>query len=216
MKILFVEDNPTIAKGLCYSLAQNHYDTIWVDSCLKAKEVLSKNVFDLLLLDVTLPDGNGFQLYQEIQDMVKIPTIFLTAKDEEEDVICGLELGADDYITKPFSTKEVLLRISKILSRQERGKKVIIEVITFDVDKQTVYSDVVEIVLTSLERKILFYLIQNKNKVVTRESLLDKIWEWTGNDVEDNTITVYMKRIRKKLEKEIIITLKGMGYRIDE
>ena len=144
----------------------------------------------------------------------KIPTIFLTARDDENDIVKGLELGAEDYITKPFSTKELIARINKVLSR---GKNQIIHVkdIEFDMDKMQVYKAKKAVELSNIELKILHLLFLNLNKVVTRDEIIEKIWDWTGNDVNNNTVTVYMKRIREKLEEDIIVTIKGIGYRID-
>lgn len=147
---------------------------------------------------------------------LKIPTIFLTAKDDEETIVKGLTIGADDYITKPFSSKELLVRISKILMRLHKNTIIEVKDIKFDIDKMEVYKNDKKIELTSLEIKILSLLFTNLNKVVTRTYIIDKIWEWTGNDVEDNTITVYLKRIREKLNTDIILTIKGIGYRIDK
>ena len=141
--------------------------------------------------------------------------LFRSAKDEEEDIIKGLLMGAEDYITKPFSTKELLVRISKILLRFQNN---IIKVkdITFDMEKMIVYKKGIEIELTSLELKLLHLLFLNIGKVVSRITILDNIWKWTGNEVDDHTITVYLKRIREKLKSNIIITIKGIGYRIDK
>ena len=145
-----------------------------------------------------------------------IPTIFLTAKDDEDDIVKGLEVGAEDYITKPFSIRELIARINKILLRNKKNSIIKVKDIEFDIDKMVVYRDGKEINLTSLELKILNLLFMNLNKVVTRNYIIEKIWEWTGNDVNDNTVTVYLKRIREKLVTDIIITIKGIGYRIDE
>lgn len=215
MQILLVEDNEMVAKGLIYSLEQKGYKIIHKTNVKSTIEFLEKQKVELTILDISLPDGNGFDLYQETIKNKGVPTIFLTAKDEEDDIVKGLELGAEDYITKPFSTKELIARIQKILLRQKKNTIVIVQDIEFDLDKMVVYKNKEEIVFTSLELKILHLLFLNINKVVTRNDIIDKIWEWTGNDVNDNTITVYLKRIREKLETDIIKTIKGIGYRID-
>lgn len=215
MEILLVEDNELVAKGLIYSLEQRGYQIIHKTNVKSTVEFLEKQKVELVILDISLPDGDGFHLYQEIIKQKEIPTIFLTAKDEEDDIVKGLELGAEDYITKPFSTKELIARIQKILLRQKKNIMIKVQDIEFDLDKMVVYKDKQEIVLTSLELKILHLLFLNLNKVVTRNDIIDKIWEWTGNDVNDNTITVYLKRIREKLGTDIIKTIKGIGYRID-
>ena len=214
MEILLVEDNLSITKGLIYSLEQKEYKVTSADSIEQAINDLEIKKFDLIILDVSLPDGNGFDLYRSEISKQKIPTIFLTARDDENDIVRGLELGADDYMTKPFSSKELIARIKKILSR---GRNQIIKVkdIEFDIDKMEVYRNKEKIDLSSIELKILHLLFSNLNKVVTREEIIEKIWEWTGNDVNDNTVTVYMKRTREKIKQDIIITIKGIGYRID-
>lgn len=214
MQILLVEDNVNIAKGLVYSLEQKEYKVAHTENVKSAIEVLENEKIDLIILDISLPDGNGFNLYETEIKKKKIPTIFLTARDEEDDIVKGLEIGADDYITKPFSTKELIARINKILSRG-KNQKISIKNIEFDMDKMEVYKDKKKIELSNIELKILHLLFLNLNKVVTRDDIIDKIWEWTGNDVNSNTVTVYMKRIREKIDTDIIITIKGIGYRID-
>ena len=216
MNILLVEDNDSLAKGLVYSLKQSKFEVIHKVNINTTKEFLNTSRPDLIILDISLPDGNGFELYENNIKDKRIPTIFLTAKDEEDDIVKGLELGADDYITKPFSTKELIARMNKILLREKKNIVIRIKDIEFDLDKMVVYKDKKEIQLTSLELKILSLLFSNLNKVVTRNDIIDKIWEWTGNDINDNTVTVYLKRIREKLDTDIIITIKGIGYRIDE
>ena len=216
MKILLIEDNESIKKGLKFSLGENEYQVDVRDNIENAKKYLEEKNPDLIILDVTLPDGNGFELYSNIIKEKKIPTIFLTAKDDENDVVKGLELGAEDYITKPFSTKELLTRIKKILLRNNKTKDIRIKDLTFNIENMKVMQNNKEIELTALELKILQYLIINKEKIVTREALLDKIWELTGNDVDDHTLTVYIKRIKDKINTDIIKTIKGIGYKIDE
>ena len=214
MKLLLVEDNLSIAKGLMYSLEQKKYKVLHAENVKCTLEIMDKEKIDLVILDVSLPDGNGFDLYKSDISKKKIPTIFLTARDDENDIVKGLELGADDYITKPFSTKELIARINKVLSR---GKNQIIHVkdIEFDMDKMQVYKAKKAVELSNIELKILHLLFLNLNKVVTRDEIIEKICDWTGNDVNNNTVTVYMKRIREKLEEDIIVTIKGIGYRID-
>lgn len=216
MRILLVEDNSTIAKGLMYNLEQNGYEVKNSETVEATKKILEEEKFDLVILDISLPDGDGFDLYKTIKEKYDIKTIFLTARDEEDDVVKGLELGAEDYITKPFSTRELLARINKIFLREKKNNIVKIKDITCDLDKMCVYKGEKAISFSSLELKILMLLFTNINKVVTREYIIEKIWDWTGNDVYDNTVTVYMKRIREKLVTPIITTIKGVGYRIDE
>lgn len=210
MKILLIEDNLTITKGLEYALSQKDFKVISASTLEEAEELIEDNNIDLIILDVTLPDGNGFDFYKnKIKD---IKTIFLTAKDSTDDIVKGLELGANDYITKPFEIRELLARINRILIPK---KEITVGDITYNFDKMEVRKDNKIINLSSLEIKILNLLFMSINKVVTRNYLIESIWEWTGNDVYDNTITVYMKRIREKLDSDIIKTIKGIGYRID-
>lgn len=216
MNILLVEDNITIVKGLKYAFEKNNYNLAYTTTIFDANNYLKNNSnIDLIILDITLPDGNGIQLFEEKIKKLEIPTIFLTAKDDEETVVKGLTIGAEDYITKPFSTKELLARINKILIRFKKQSIISIKNIRFDMDKMVVYKDGKKVNLTSLELKLLNLLFMNLNKVVCRNTIFDTIWEATGNDVDDHTITVYFKRIREKLGTDIIITVKGIGYRID-
>lgn len=217
MQILLVEDNETIIQGLIYFFEKNGYELVVKTRVRQAVEYLDTLPdVDLIILDVTLPDGNGFDLFRkEIRDR-EIPTIFLTARDDEESVVKGLTIGAEDYITKPFSTKELLARMNKILMRSKKRSAITVSDITYDMDKMVVYRGDQTVDLSALELKILSLLFLSLNKVVTRNTILDKIWEWTGNDVDDHTVTVYMKRIREKLQTDIIITVKGIGYRIDD
>ena len=216
MQILLVEDNVMVAKGLIYSLSQQGYDVIHKVNVQDSSVYLKENKVDLAILDIALPDGNGFDLYRSYIKEMNIPTIFLTAKDDEDDIVKGLEMGAEDYITKPFSVRELIARINKIVIKKKQNSILKIKDIEFDIDKMVVYKEGKEIQLTSLELKILHLLFLNLNKAVTRNYIIDKIWEWTGNDVNDNTVTVYLKRIREKLGSDIIVTIKGIGYRIDE
>lgn len=157
-------------------------------------------------------DLNFLRQYKKLN----IPTIFLTAKDDENDIVTGLNIGAEDYITKPFSTKELLARVNKILLRTKKQSIITIQDIKFDIDKMIVYKNDKIIELTSLEIKLLNLLFMNMEKFVNRNTILDTIWDSTGNDVDDHTVTVYFKRIREKLGTNIITTVKGIGYRIDD
>lgn len=215
MKILLVEDNETLAKGLVYLLEQNKYNVIHTLNVKDTINYLINEKPDLIILDISLPDGDGFDLYNREISKRKIATIFLTAKDDEDDIVKGLELGADDYITKPFSTRELIARINRIILKENQNFIIKIKDIEFDIDKMVVLKNSKEVSLTSLELKILNLLFTNLNKVVKREDIIEKIWEWTGNDINDNTVTVYLKRIREKLDSDIIKTIKGIGYRVD-
>mgnify|MGYP004628885171 FL=1 len=212
MKILLVEDNKSISDNLKYTFNINNIDLDVTNNIKSTKDYLEYNKPSLIILDVTLPDGNGFDLYKSELSKMNIPIIFLTACDTEENIVEVLNMGASDYITKPFRPLELIARINKILHK----KTIKIKDITIDMNKMIVTKNNEIINLTTLEYKILNLLIENINKVVTRDRIIDSIWEWTGNDVNDNTITVYMKRIREKLNSDIIVTIKGIGYRIDE
>lgn len=212
MKVLLVEDNSNIRESLEYSFSENNIDLVSKSCINDTIEYLDYNKVDAVILDVTLPDGNGFDLYKHHIMIKDIPTIFLTANDAKEDIVKAFEMGASDYITKPFRTLELIARLNRILN-----KKIIkVKDIIFDMNKMIVYKNDKVVNLTSLELKILNLLFNNINKVVSRDKIIESIWEWTGNDVNDNTVTVYMKRIREKLGSDIIVTIKGLGYRVDE
>ena len=215
MKILLVEDNKSIIKGLEYAFAQNGYSC---EYCLGFGEALKKAPFnyDIAVLDITLPDGNGFDLFKKIRRYSDLPVIFLTAVDDEDSVVNGLELGADDYITKPFSTRELIARIKRVANKNSKKNIITVSGVTLDLDKSAVFENGKQLELTALEYKLLSLLMQNAGKVVTRELIFEKIWDVSGNFVNDNTLTVYIKRIRKKLDADIIKTVKGMGYQVAE
>ena len=217
MNVLLIEDTESIIKGLTYSFEKNNYNLTVKTTIKDSKDYLINNSdIDLIILDITLPDGNGFELFENTIKSLKIPTIFLTAKDEEDDIVKGLNVGAEDYITKPFSTKELMARVNRILLRSKKKSIIKIKDISFDMDKLVLMKDTTPIELTALELKLVNLLFNNLNKVVSRNVILDKIWDWTGNYVDDHTVTVYFKRIREKIGTDIITTIKGMGYRIDE
>lgn len=215
MKILLVEDNKSIIKGLEYAFAQNGYSC---EYCLSLDEAVRKAPFnyDAAVLDIMLPDGNGFDLFKKIRRYSDLPVIFLTAVDDEDSVVNGLELGADDYITKPFSTRELIARIKRVANKNSKKNIITVSGVTLDLDKSAVFENGKKLELTALEYKLLSQLMQNAGKVVTRELIFEKIWDVSGNFVNDNTLTVYIKRIRKKLDADIIKTVKGMGYQVAE
>ena len=215
MKILLVEDNKSIIKGLEYAFAQNGYSC---EYCLSLDEAVRKAPFnyDAAVLDIMLPDGNGFDLFKKIRRYSDLPVIFLTAVDDEDSVVNGLELGADDYITKPFSARELIARIKRVANKNSKKNIITVSGVTLDLDKSAVFENGKQLELTALEYKLLSLLMQNAGKVVTRELIFEKIWDVSGNFVNDNTLTVYIKRIRKKLDADIIKTVKGMGYQVAE
>lgn len=216
MKILLVEDNPLTAKGLQYLLERERYDVDVASSLAEAEANLAIQTYHLVLLDVSLPDGNGFTLAETLRRQAGAAIIFLTAKDDEADVVKGLELGAEDYITKPFRNRELLLRIQKAL-RPQGSVAQYLEAGILKLNRTTgevmVGNDVV--VLSAVERRLLACLLENAGQVVTRERLLDEIYDASGSIVNDNTLSVYLKRMRQKLGINTPIeTIKSVGYRL--
>lgn len=217
MNVLLIEDNESIVSGLKYSLEQEKYKVFSCTNMSDTVKLLEKNKqIDIAIIDISLPDGNGFDLYKNYIKGKNIPSIFLTARDSEDDIVKGLELGVEDYMTKPFFTRELLARIKRNIMKYKNESVITIKGISFDFDKMEVIKERKVIPLTRLELKILHLLFSNLDKVVRRDYIIEKIWEWTSNDVNDNTVTVYMKRIREKIGVDIIITIKGIGYRIDD
>lgn len=217
-KILLVEDNKGITEGLCDIFTEPEYKLYTAKNIKEAGELLSQGSPGLVLLDVGLPDGDGFEFYKKHLAKQGLAVIFLTAKDEENDIVKGLELGAEDYITKPFSVRELKARVNRVFMRQEGKNSVSVlkaKNINYDIEKKEVKKDGEAVSLSSLELRILDLLFCNHNKAVSRDSVIDCIWEATGNDVYDHTVTVYMKRIRQKIGDDVIKTVKGIGYRID-
>lgn len=214
-KILLVEDDEAIREGIAFSFGQSSHELLTAANIKEAKAIASGESLGLVLLDVSLTDGNGFDFYKSYLKGENIATIFLTAKDDENDIVNGLELGAEDYITKPFSIKELMARVSRVLIRHEKTNVLKVSDITFDMDRMEIRKEGELVSLSSLEMKILFLLFENRNKVVSRNAVIDCIWEATGNDVYDHTVTVYIKRIREKLGTDVIKTVKGIGYRVD-
>lgn len=217
MNILMVEDNESIVKGLVYMFNKNGMEIIHKSTVDSAIDYIGeKRDFEFVILDVGLPDGDGITLFKEYICDLDIPTIFLTANDDEESIVRALDYGAWDYITKPFSTKELIARINRIIRRTKKTEIITVGDISYDSDKMVVLKNGKEVELTSLELKIVGLMFFYIDKVVNRNIILDKIWEWTGNYVDDHTVTVYFKRIRQKLDTDIIKTVKGVGYRIDK
>lgn len=229
MKILVVEDDRTIASGLDYTLKQDEYETVVCHNVEDAKEIISDswNSIDLFLFDLSLPDGSGYELCELVKKQGDKPVIFLTALDDEVNVVMGLDMGADDYITKPFRIRELMSRIKSVLRRYHRQttsqtKNVIdIESIRINTLEGKVYKNGEEVLLTSLEYRLFLIFANHIGQVLTRTQLLDRIWDVAGDFVNDNTLTVYIKRLREKLEDEpqspkIIKTVRGMGYKVGD
>ena len=184
-------------------------------------ELIKQQEIGLILLDLNLPDQNGFDLFKEIKKIKDIPIIFLTANDLEVSVVMGLDMGADDYITKPFKARELVSRIKNVLRRTNKQEQSIIQIqdITIDIKQAKVFKKEKDVFLTALEYKILLILALNPNTVFTREKILSDIWDVNEEYVNDNTLTVYIKRIREKIEDNpndphIIQTVRGLGYKV--
>ena len=209
-KLLIVEDDETIRFGLKYYLEQEGFD-IYQAATLKEA------------FDNYLPDGNGFDLYRDMQKIKEVPTIFLTANDQEVSIVMGLDMGADDYITKPFKARELLSRIKTVLRRSGKKQDNTIQIgnVVLDMHQAKVFKDGVDVMLTALEYKIFLTLALNYNQVLKRESILANIWDVNEEYVNDNTLTVYIKRIREKIEDDpnhprIIQTVRKLGYKVGD
>ena len=211
-KILLIEDNEFIIKGIVYLLKQHNFDVDVVSTLNDAKKHLENN-YNLIILDLMLPDGDGIDFFKK--NLTNKPTLVLTAKDDEDVISDCLDNGVEDYMVKPFRAKELLSRINKIIRKNKNNNLIKVKNIVIDTDAARVYVDNVEVIFTSLEYRILLLLFQNLNRIVTREIIMEQIWDISGNFVEDNTLTVYIKRIREKLGSDIIKTIKGLGYRVD-
>ena len=222
LNILMIEDDSTIAFGVKYALEQEGFN---IDIC-KDLESSRKNIqekeYSIILLDVMLPDGNGYDFCKEIRENNEIPVIFLTACDEEVNIVMGLDIGGDDYMTKPFRVRELISRIKAVLRRRStysESKKVLkLGSLSIHTLEARVFKNGEEVFLTSVEYKLLLILIQNKNTVLSRSKILEKLWDVTYDFVNDNTLTVYIKRLREKIEDnsadpKYILTVRGMGYK---
>ena len=220
IKILYVEDNDIISSEIKKYFENENIDTHIAKTVLEAKTLISTCIYNLILLDIMLPDGDGIEFYKYIKQKYNIPIIFLTAKNSEDDIVKGIDLGADDYIVKPFRMRELTSRIKNIIKKKDKAKAIVIGNILFDYENNVVLKNGNSINLTALEYKILTILFENINRIVTREFLLERIWDVSSNFVNDNTLTVYIKRLREKIEDDpnnpkIIKTIKGMGYKIE-
>lgn len=220
--ILMVEDDSTIAFGVKYALEQEGFNVDICKDLESSRENIEKKEYDIILLDVMLPDGNGYDLCKEIRNIQDTPIIFLTACDEEVNIVMGLDIGGDDYMTKPFRVKELISRIKAVLRRRGKSnesKKVLkFGNLSIHTLEARVYKNGEEVFLTSVEYKLLLILIQNKNTVLSRSQILEKLWDVTYDFVNDNTLTVYIKRLREKVEDDStdpqhIITVRGLGYK---
>ena len=220
--ILLVEDDTTISKNLILLLNSEGFSVIHASTQSEAIKVISEDKLDLSLIDISLPDGNGFTVFNELKEMKDIPVIFLTASGDESSVVTGLNMGADDYITKPFRPRELIARIKNVLRKTESSSS-IFEMcgLYVDITNSIVKRNDREIVLSPLEYRLLLIFINNPKIIITRNRLLDELSDASGEFVNDNTLTVYIKRLRKKIESnptdpQIILTVRGIGYRLGD
>jgi DNA-binding response OmpR family regulator len=224
MDIFLLEDDEAIGIGLTYSLGNEGYNVTLAKSVKEAEKIIDEKEFSLYILDLTLPDGSGYDVCKRIKAKGDLPVIFLTAYDDEVNVIMGFELGADDYISKPFRVKELMLRIKSVMRRysNETSDGIIkINNLKINTNEAKVYKNNEEIILTAMEYRLLLILLSNRGKVLSRTALLENIWDVAGDFVEDNTLTVYIKRLRDKIEEdpakpEFIKTVRGLGYVIEK
>jgi DNA-binding response OmpR family regulator len=219
-KILVVEDDPNIMKNLSLLLINEGYAVVAASLQKDAIAKLEEERFDLILLDIMLPDGSGFSVCTAVKKTGDTPVVFLTASDDEISAVTGLDLGADDYIIKPFRPLELLSRIKNILRRAGKSESVFeIEDIRIDSVRGVVQKAGAEVFLTALEYRLLLVFVNNRGIVLSREKLLSEIWDIAGEFVNDNTLTVYIKRLREKIETDqgnptIIKTIRGLGYKL--
>lgn len=224
MDIFLLEDDEAIGIGLTYSLENEGYNVTLAKSVKEAEKIIDEKEFSLYILDLILPDGSGYDVCKRIKAKGDLPVIFLTAYDDEVNVIMGFKLGADDYISKPFRVKELMLRIKSVMRRysNETSDGIIkINNLKINTNEAKVYKNNEEIILTAMEYRLLLILLSNRGKVLSRTALLENIWDVAGDFVEDNTLTVYIKRLRDKIEEdpakpEFIKTVRGLGYVIEK
>lgn len=219
-KILLVEDDATIVKTLKDFLYSEGFMVEQTDCQREAMRMIEEKDFDVALLDVSLKEGNGFSLCSAIKKIKEMPVIFLTASSDEFSVVTGLDLGADDYVSKPFRPRELVSRINSVLRRAGKRQNYFdIENVRVDLEKGVVYKNGEDVYLSALEYRLLLAFINNKNSMLSRGQLLEEIWDVAGDFVNDNTLTVYIKRLRDKIEDDpanprIIVTVRGMGYKL--
>jgi len=227
MNVLIVEDDRTIAAGLEFSLEQEQYHVTLAHHVKEAEEMIREryNEFSLYIFDLNLPDGTGYELCKLVKSLHEAPVIFLSAVDEEVNIVMGLDMGADDYITKPFRVRELLSRMKSVLRRYQRTPSSRAAITIGDLHIHTVEAKVFkgnqEIILTALEYRLLLIFAHHPGQVLSRNQLLERIWDVAGDFVNDNTLTVYIKRLREKLEDDpaqpkLILTVRGLGYKMGE
>lgn len=222
INVLMIEDDSTIAFGVKYALEQEGFNIGICKDLESGRKSINDKEYNIILLDVMLADGNGYEFCKEIREIIDTPIIFLTACDEEVNVVTGLDIGGDDYVTKPFRVRELISRMNAVLRRRgnsNESKKVVkFGDLSMHTLEARVYKNGEEIFLTSVEYKLLLILTRNKNVVLSRTKILEKLWDVTYDFVNDNTLTVYIKRLREKIEDDstnpkYIITVRGLGYK---
>lgn len=224
MKILLTEDDLSLINGLSFAIRKQGYELDIARTCTQANSLLENGTYDLVILDISLPDGNGFDLCRQIRLTSKVPILFLTAADEETDMIMGLDIGGDDYITKPFKLAVLLSKIHAILRRSkdfnhtDTPAELQSNGIRIERLKNKVYKNGVLLDLTANEYKLLCMFMENPDIVLTPEQILGKLWDSSENYVNNNTLTVYIRRLRTKIEDHpgkpaMITTIRGMGYK---
>lgn len=219
-KLLLVEDDPTLVRMLTGFLSEEQFAVTAVAGQSAAAEAMEAGRPDLALVDISLTDGNGFGVCAQAREL-GVPVIFLTASGDEFSVVTGLDMGADDYISKPFRPRELVSRIRSVLRRVGKRQSVItVGDLTVDTDKGTVMADGREIYLSALEYRLLLVFLNNRGQILSRDKLLEEIWDSAGDYVGDNTLTVYIKRLREKIERDpqdpgLIKTVRGLGYKLE-
>lgn len=221
-RIFLIEDDGKIAKNLILLLRSEGFTVSHAATCADALAMLGGSTFDIALVDILLPDGNGYMLCTEIKEKQNIPVIFLTASGDESSVVTGLNMGADDYVTKPFRPRELTARIRAAL-RKSGGTPAVFELqgLHIDMTGGTVHKNGEEVMLSALEYRLLLVFVNNPGSIITRNILLDELWSAAGEFVNDNTLSVYIRRLREKIEDDpaepkIIRTVRGIGYRLGD
>jgi DNA-binding response OmpR family regulator len=221
-RIFLVEDDLSLIDGLEFSLQKNGFHVNIARTVKEALTIFEDNNYDLLILDLTLPDGNGFEICKKIRQASNVPIIFLTASDEEVNIVMGLELGADDYITKPFKLNELISRINALMRRTKLSNieqnQVHSNSIVINLEESRVFKNTNEIEVTTAEYRLLCLFMKNPNIVLTRKIILDRLWDNNGSFIDDNTLSVYIRRLRCKIEDDpekpkYLLTMRGSGYK---
>jgi len=221
-RILLLEDDLSLIDGLDYALKKQGFDMDIARTVKEAADLFTEDRYDLLILDLSLPDGSGFEICQKVRQVSKVPIIFLTASDEEINIVRGFDIGGDDYITKPFKLGVFLSRIQALLRRANdfntENTRINSNGIEIELLKGQAYKKGSPLELTAVEYRLLCLFVQNPDIVLSKEKILDKLWDSEGNYVDDNTLAVYVRRLRMKIEEDpgdpkLLLTIRGMGYK---